>query len=551
MKTVKYYKILQPIGRDRELGDNTGYRGDSYYTSWYNKFVNGSFNRKKRYREYDIMDNDCDISLALDYIAEEMCGNTPKGSDVLKLEMLTDPSQNINNSTLLTLKAALRTFTTLHELDYERMFNICRSTIKYGDTFYLRSRKKNGKWTFVSPYRVNAAIVDKTDSSNVKGWVISTDFTGEYGQQGLYSGTNSGETGDGQSFKSSDVIRFSLCDETSEEAPFGMSVLRAIYRDFRKKELLEDAIVIYRIQRAPERRVIYVDVGRSNPNDARAILNNVKKDFRQGLVPTTRDGKSATDTIYNPQSMQEEFFMAVRPNSATRIETLPGGQNLGNLDDLHLFFRKIWRGLKIPESYINTLVGDGGRGIHHEGKIGIAMMQEIKFSMYVERLQTYIEKTLDEEFKRFIYDNGLNIDPGLYRIRLSEPSNFKKYREAEVNDALINTYNNIVSSKTISARFAMRKYLQLSDDELALNEKLLREEKGLPPEGFEHIPKLYYEEGAEAGGFEGGFGGAPSFSPDLSSGGMDLNDVELPETDTSTEPDQQPPENQSSTLDEK
>lgn len=534
MKTSKFYKIVRPIGKDAEIIDNqSAYGGGGSLfgkSSWYNRIINGAANRKSRYREYDIMDNDSDIALALDYIAEEMCGNAPKGKETLKLEMMTEPTQKISNNTILTLRAALKTFTSLHRLEGDRLFNICRNTVKYGDTFFMRSRKKNGQWMFIPAKNIDAAVTDKYDLTHVKAWMVRSDYnnevndnTGVFNYSSVYAGQ---DTNQAQPYKESDIVRFSLFDETSEEMPFGLSILRPIYKVFKQKELLEDSIVIYRIQRAPERRAFYIDVGRAHPHEVSSILEKVKNDFRQKRIPSQIGGKSQVDAIYNPQSMQEDFFLAVRPNGqGTRIETLPGGQNLGNLDDLQIFFRKIWRGLKIPESYINTLEGDGGSGNYNDGKVGIAMMQEIKFSLYIERLQNFIETTLDQEFKRFVYDNELNIDPSLYRIRLPEPSNFKKSRDQEIDIALINTYTSIASDKTISNRFALRKYLQLTDEEIALNERLLREEKGLPVDGGrEDIPKLYNEEGAEAGGFEGGLGGVPAGGDDF--GGDDLGGLE-------------------------
>jgi len=507
------------MGRDAEVIDNQSTYGGGGglfgKSSWYNRIINGAANRKSRYREYDIMDSDSDIALALDYIAEEMCGNAPKGKEALKLDMQTEPSQKISNNVILTLKAALKTFVSLHGLEGDRLFNLCRNTVKYGDTFYIRSRKKNGQWMFTPAQSIDAAVTDKYDLSHVKAWMVRSDYNNEannnmgaFNHSALFTGQ---DTNQAQPYKASDVVRFSLFDETSEEMPFGISILRPIYKVFKQKELLEDAIVIYRIQRAPERRAFYIDVGRAHPHEISTILEKVKNDFRQKRIPSQVGGNSQVDAVYNPQSMQEDFFLAVRPNGGgTRIETLPGGQNLGNLDDLQIFFRKIWRGLKIPESYINTLEGDGGSGNFNDGKVGIAMMQEIKFSLYIERLQCFIERTLDEEFKRFVYENELNIDPSLYRIRLPEPSNFKKSRDQEIDAALINVYNSVSTDKSISNRFAQIRYLQLTEEEMAFNERLLREEKGIPVDGGrEDIPKLYNEEGAEAGGFEGGLGGLP------------------------------------------
>jgi len=515
MAIKKYFKIVTPRSRDAQVldgQDSIGSTGLYGRMSWYNRLVQGSAARKNRYREYDVMDNDPDIALALDLIAEEMTGNNPKSELPLDLQLTPFPNQEIPSSKAMTLKAALKTFIAIQKLDTPRLFNLCRGLIKYGDMFYLRSKNKHGKWLFIHSKNVEGAIVSRDDIFDIKGWNIKTDFDHTHSSFGTNVYANvSGNVGDAniQPYKASDVVRFSLWDEVSEEAPFGLSILRAIYKPFKQKELLEDAIVIYRIQRAPERRVFYIDVGRIHPHQVSGLLEKVKNDFRQKRIPSQFGGKSQVDAIYNPQSMQEDFFMAVRPNSAgSRIETLPGGQNLGNLDDLHIFFRKIWRGLKIPESYINTLAGDGGLGTFNDAKVGIALMQEIKFTLYIERLQTYVESVMDEEFKRFVYENGINIDPSLYKVKLPAPSNFKKFRQQELDAALIGTYGNISGDNNLSKRFVLKKYLQLTHEEMIENERMLREEKGMDVDGGkEDLPKLYNPEEAEAGGFEGGLGG--------------------------------------------
>lgn len=550
MAVTKFYKIVTPRSRDANVldgQDSVGSTGLYGRMSWYNRLVQGSASRRNRYREYDIMDNDPDIALALDLIAEEMVGNNPKGKLPLDLELTPQPTQRIKSSVAMTLKAALKTFVNIQKLEGPRLFNICRGMIKYGDLFYIRSDKPNGRWLFTHPKNVEAAIVARDDLFDIKGWQIRTDFDHTNASFGTNVHANvAGNIGDAniKPYKNDDVIRFSIWDEVSEEAPFGISILRAIYKPFKQKELLEDAIVIYRIQRAPERRVFYIDVGRIHPHQVSGLLEKVKNDFRQKRIPSQFGGNSQVDAVYNPQSMQEDFFMAVRPNSqGSRIETLPGGQNLGNLDDLHIFFRKIWRGLKIPESYINTLAGDGGLGTFNDVRVGVALMQEVKFTLYIERLQTYIESVLDEEFKRFIYDNGINVDPSLFKIKLPEPSNFKKSRQQEIDTALINAYTSINSDNNLSKRFALKKYLQLTHEEMIENERLLREEKGLPIDGgVEDIPKLYNPEEAEAGGFEGGLGGGGGALGGDMGGDTDLDTDEDVEGDESLEGDMSGPD---------
>ena len=201
------------------------------------------------------------------------------------------------------------------------------------------------------------------------------------------------------------MIVFSLNDDISESAPFGESVLRAIYRAQKQKELLEDAILIYRIQRAPERRVFYIDVGKMPPQRVKSYLEGIKNEIRQRKIPTAGGGVDQVDSVYNPQSMSEDFFFAQRPDGrGSKVETLPGGQGLGELADLEYFQWKVFRGLRIPLSYMREGT-DGATA--NDGKVGTAYIQELRFAMYVKRLQGYVSRVIDAEFKRYLRQTGM------------------------------------------------------------------------------------------------------------------------------------------------
>jgi hypothetical protein len=225
-------------------------------------------------------------------------------------------------------------------------------------------------------------------------------------------------------------------------------------------------------------------------------------------------GQNEVDSVYNPHSMNEDFFFASRPDGrGSRVDTLPGGQGLGELSDLEYFQRKVWRGLKVPTSYM--IEQQEGGQIWNDGKVGIAYIQELRFSLYIERLQGHIEETLDAEFKDFLRKTNIRIDESMYRVILPEPSNFGKYRQLELDSQLLSAFTTADGLSYMSKRYALKRYLQLEDEEIITNERLMREELGLDPDSKD--PKdlqLIYgtpEEGIPAGGagaFGGGFGGA-------------------------------------------
>ncbi len=308
-----------------------------------------------------------------------------------------------------------------------------------------------------------------------------------------------------QVFNADDVIRFSLNDEMSDEAPFGRSILSDIYTAFKQKQLLEDAILIYRIQRAPERRVFYIDVAHVHPAKVAQHLEQVKNEIKQRKVPNVNGGQSSVESIYNAQTMNEDFFLAQRKDGAgSKIETLPGGQGLGELSDLDYFYKRMWRGLRVPASYIDP---NTESGVANDGKVGIAYMQEIKFSLYIERLQAHLEYTFDREFKRFLRDSNILVDESMFKVILPSPSNYDVSRKQMIDNDLLSTYAQSDGIQTISKRFGKKKYLQWTDEEIIINERMLREERGMDPNGdYRDLPRLYAPEAAEAGGFEGGLG---------------------------------------------
>jgi hypothetical protein len=513
-KWTGYFKVVTPQQSTTKMTDSQEMADAGAYNNytWYQRLVQGSASRMTRYREYDLMDNDIEVARALDTIAEEMTGNNPKTKEPLILDIMTEDEDNVESVAVLTLQAALRRWAQMNNFP-NRLYNIARLTIKYGDVFFRKGKKMSDSWQFIHPKNVIAAVVDQDDATKVLAWQIKKDI--ERPRTGGYAmplGAKEDTANETEIVSAHDIIRFSLNDDMSDTQPFGESVLRPVYRSHKQKELLEDAVIIYRVQRAPERRVFYIDVGKMPPQRVKQYLEGIKNEIKQKKIPTSNGGQSEVDSVYNPHSMNEDFFFASRPDGrGSRVETLPGGQGLGELSDLEYFQRKVWRGLKVPVSYM-TEQSEGGQ-IWNDGKVGIAYIQELRFSLYIERLQGFLEKALDEEFKAFLRKTNIRIDESMYRIMLPEPSNFGKYRQLELDSQLLSAFTTPDGLSYMSKRYALKRYLQMSDEEIITNERLKREEMGIDPDSQD--PKdlqLIYsapEEGAMGGGgLGGGFGGA-------------------------------------------
>ena len=516
-KWTKYYKVIKPKPSTLPMVDSQELVDPGMYTnvSWYQRLVQGSASRMTKYREYDLMDGDVEVSRALDTIAEEVVGNDFKTQEPFKIIYTISEQVQINDSVAIVLREALKRWVKIQDLE-NRRFNIARTVIKYGDAFFRRKHPAD-KWQFIHPKNVVAALVDEQDATKVIAWQIRKGT--KKPRSSGYSvplGANTLVPGETEIVHASEIVRFTLNDDMSDTAPFGESILRPVYRTFKQKELLEDAIIIYRVQRAPERRVFYIDVGNMPPPRAKKYLEQLKNELRQKRVPTFMGGQNEIDATYNPQSMVEDFFFAVRTNeSGTRVETLPGGQNLGEVSDLEYFQRKLWRGLRVPASYM--IEQQEGGQLWNDGKVGIAYIQELRFALFVTRIQQALERTFDEEFKKYLRVCDIQIDPTIFKIELPEPSNFGRYRQLELDSAILNAYSSADGINYLSKRFIMKKYLQMTDEEILINEKLRREELGLKEDkGEEDYPLIY---GIKEPNFEenelglGGGGGPPLGAP--------------------------------------
>jgi hypothetical protein len=174
---------------------------------------------------------------------------------------------------------------------------------------------------------------------------------------------------------------------------------------------------------------------------------------------------------------EDYFFPVTAEGRGSSVEVFPGGQNLGEITDLRYFTNKMFRGLRIPSSYLPTGDDDSER-TYSDGKTTTALIQEWRFNQYCKRLQTLIVEKLDTEFKMFMRWRGINIDNNLFDLRFNEPQNFAKYRQAEVDQVRITTFTQLEPIPYLSKRFLLERYLDLSEEEMTRNDELWAQENG-------------------------------------------------------------------------
>jgi hypothetical protein len=512
------------------------------YSSYLPDVYTGSPNRIERYNQYEVMDSDPEVNAALDILAEFCTQKLKDGKSPFSVKW----RNKATNAEIKILGEYLAQWNKLQKFD-TRIFRIVRNVFKYGDAFFIRD-PENQKWSFIDSGQIIKVIVNESEGKKPEQYVVkdlapnfenlvATQITpninprnsgggalpGYMGssnsQRGGTGGTASGGTRFGLNQKENainaeHIVHLSLSEGLDQNYPFGNSLLENVFKVYKQKELLEDAILIYRIQRAPERRVFHIDVGNMPSHLAMAFVERVKNEIHQRRIPSqSGGGQNVIDSAYNPLSINEDyFFPKTADGKGSDVTMLEGGKNIGEIDDLKYFTNKLFRGLRIPSSYLPTGAEDS-QNQFNDGRVGTAYIQELRFNKYCERLQSLLTAVFDEEFKMFMHAKGMNIDPSLFELNFNPPMNFASSRQASIDAERINTFNTIQAVPFMSKRFALKRFLGLTDEEVAENERHWAEENGKGQPTDTDAAGELRSAGLSASGIEGDLGMSADMEP--------------------------------------
>ncbi len=508
MSWKKYFtpvKIENQTGSMSPIGGGRPGPARANYSSFLPDVYAGSPNRVERYMQYDTMDMDSEVNAALDILAEFCTQKDKENATPFHFYFKGKPT----STEVKLLKDSLQKWTKQQQFE-TRIFRIVRNAFKYGDCFFVRDPQTQ-KWLFVDAAKVTKIIVNESEGKipeqyvikdinfNFKELIATTPHnTTNTAPSGTSSYTSGGGFGRGMvgataqppgtrfhnqtneiTVDAKHVVHITLSEGLDNNYPFGNSLLESVFKVYKQKELLEDAIIIYRIQRAPERRIFYVDVGNMPAHMAMSFVERVKNEIQQRRIPSsTGGGQNMVDASYNPLSASEDyFFPQTAEGRGSKVETLPGGTNLGEITDLRYFTNKLFRALRIPSAYLPTAVDEAPNSLA-DGKVGTAYIQELRFNEYCKRLQAMVVETFDVEFKYWMNNNGINIDSSLFELKFNEPQNFAAYRQAELDTTRAAIFAQVQEIPHLSKRFALKRFLGLSEEEIKENERMWREENG-------------------------------------------------------------------------
>jgi len=420
---------------------------------WYNNLVRNAGQWKDRLEKYRQMDQTVDISRALDIIAEDV---SSEGADDDKVFNLSFPEEAPKTSKLKTINKALDLWINKSEFDY-RFFDFVREALQFGCIIFEEGT--NGTLNRLLPDRIMGYILDEKDPEKVEYYL--------YDREGTIKDRIGETLFEGKSSSRSEK-EFEKIDEKNTmilkvgEGPLGESILERIYRVWKQLQLLEDSVIIYRIVRAPERRVFYIDIGSMPVHKAESYVEKIKNKMRQQQI--NKEGN--VETEYNPASMQEDYFIAqTGEGRGSRVETLPGGENLGRIEDLQFFNKKLALGLRIPPSYLDSYSDDVNGATHNDGRVGTAYIAELRYVGYVKRIQKKFAKELFTNFKKFSKKLGTEL-PEELDFGIEPPQSFAIYKENELYNAMLNTYSSADGIESMSKRYAIEKFLGMEKDEI-------------------------------------------------------------------------------------
>lgn len=573
MSYRKYVKLVPSVlnGSPREKGKD----GDSAELNMSRAqnllpmIYQGSSNRLDRYQVYDNMEQDPTISSSLDIISDYV-GNVENGCPF----KINYRDNQMPESHVRLIEKMLDNWCKLNEFP-KRIYNIVRDTLKYGDSIFIRDPDSNALMK-VNPYDVVGVVVGNLKEpryyiiknidmnaplkvanmaandvagkaaiqsfNNLSGGYVNNARPSPTQQQTGYNANNNIAA-----ISADNIVHLSTNVDNITLFPFGLSALENVYKLYIQKMLLQDCVLMYRIKNAPDRLVFKIPVGNVPRMMRRSYMERCKNEMTQRRMPSkSSDGVfNTTDVTYDALAMNEDFWIPVDTgNIQPAVEQLKGGQSLGEITDLNYWDAQIVRASKVPQSWQPMGTTDSTRNVPTT-TAGV-LVQEDRFYRYCNRLKAILISPFDEEFKVFLTRSGINVQGDGFDLGFLESSNLNEMTELDIQGRYLQNFQSAINIPYLSKRFAMKKWLGLSEEEFAENERLYAEENpekligknitmpkvnpnqipglqsiGIDEADVEQLKALQDVFSNETGGEQGGLGGAGGLGGGFG-GGMDM-----------------------------
>lgn len=438
----------------------------------YSRTVYYDTDRLGAYNDYRAMDMSPEVSAALDIITDETVTRDERG-DILSIYSEND-----------RIKTVLKDlFHGRLNIEYNLTFWI-REMIKFGDAFCkLEIDQQEGIYDVrmlpVAEIHREEAFDGNVNSSRFK-WDINNMYFEEF-----------------------QIGHFRLVSDGTK-LPYGRSVLDPARKLWKQLQLAEDAMLVYRIIRAPERRVHYIEVGNLESADVQQYVERIKRELKKSPIVDQKSGQM--NLKYNPLTMEEDYFLPIRGDKSSRIETLPGASNLGEIQDVEYLQNKLFAALKVPKPYLNYAESMPG---------GSALSQaDLRFSRTINRIQENIIIELRRIANIHLFLLGFEDDMDNFDLKLTNPSTQQELLKLETMKARLEVFKEMYTGEAtspVSYTWAMEYVMGFSKAEIKQVLRQKKVEKKMFSE-IETAPEEYMETGLFAD-IDGKFKVSDSSSP--------------------------------------
>ena len=462
-------------------------------------------NRIASFYDYESMEFTPEISTALDIYSEE---STTPNQDGYLLQIYSE-SKRIK-SILVDL--------FVNNLDINTNLPMwVRNTCKYGDNFvYLKLDTEKGVTGCIQLPNIEIERLERGMESR------TVNATPNPNDKGLRFNWKVKD----MEFNTWEIAHFRLLGD-DRKLPYGTSMLEKARRIWKQLVLAEDAMLIYRTSRAPERRVFKVFVGNMDDKDVEAYVQRVANKFKREQVVDSKTGN--VDLRFNQMAVDQDYFVPVRDVAQTMpIETLAGAQNLSEIADIEYIQKKLLTALRIPKAYLGfeEVVGDGKN----------LSLLDIRFARTINKIQKAIIAELNKIAIIHLFLLGFEDELHNFTLGLTNPSKQADLLMIDVWKEKVTLYKDMVteipkSIQPTSATWAKKHIFGFSDEDIKLEVQQIRLERAVSAELdntatiithtglFDNVDKLYH---TSTGTTEnaGGAPPAPGSSPDMGGGAM-------------------------------
>lgn len=470
----------------------------------------------KRLADYRIMASYAEISHALDEICDEMLVKNDRGNYV-NLDIAEKYDEVIK-------KELNKNFSHIMELINleNKGWEYCRALLIDAEIYFENVINENKKEAGIIglvqiPTEHINPIFDNVQNMIIKGYLLRKPVSKDE-RNNANRGANRGPAG-GPMKDELELIPLDRHQVTyfhshmwNENKTIRLPYIEVARRAYKQLSLIEDSIVVYRLVRAPERLAFYVDVGNMPAAKAEAYLKRLMQNYWSKRTYDSSQGKSVN--IYDPQSMLDSYWFAKRNGQdGTKVDVLRGGENLGKLEDLNYFVNKLYKALRVPTSRLDPTTGfkDGAE----------ILREELKFAKLIGRFQRHLASTIKDTFVTHLKLKGLweeyKLKESDINIYFNVPSHFAAVREQQLLEIKTKNVQNLLqSADNLSKTYAIKKYLNWTDEELKVNREWLKKDAALAWE-IQQITSLgsNWKEALTTGSAAAGMPGAPGGGPGI------------------------------------